>query len=117
VHILRQVVELQAGRGAPETMSPTPAAPSPAPAAPSTVQRPTAILLPSLRPAPAPLLAPSLPTPDKPAPPPAAAEPVIQVTIGRVEVRAAAPPASPPPPRPAPAPPRMTLDEYLRARR
>jgi len=46
--------------------------------------------------------------------PTAAAEPVVRVTIGRIEVRAA------PPPPPAailrPAAPRLTLEEYLRRR-
>jgi hypothetical protein len=48
-----------------------------------------------------------------PSPPP----PVIQVTIGRVEVRAVAP--APPPPRRKPAAPRpgVTLEEYLVQRR
>jgi hypothetical protein len=38
--------------------------------------------------------------------------PAIHVTIGRVEVRAAAPPPVPDPPAAAPAP-RLSLDEYL----
>jgi hypothetical protein len=41
-------------------------------------------------------------------------EPVIQVTIGRIEVRAA--PAGPAPARPAPTAPRMTLEDYIRKR-
>jgi hypothetical protein len=43
------------------------------------------------------------------------APPAIRVTIGRVEVRAAAPPAAATP-RP-PRPPRLSLDDYLEARR
>jgi hypothetical protein len=41
--------------------------------------------------------------------------PSIHVTIGRVEVRAAAPP--PPEPLPAPSKPRVSLDDYLRAQK
>ena len=45
------------------------------------------------------------------------AQPTIQVTIGRVEVRAVTPPAPPArPPRPAPAP-SLALDDYLKQRR
>ena len=44
-----------------------------------------------------------------------AAEPVIQVTIGRIEVRATPPPAQPSRPRPA-ALPALSLEEYLRRR-
>jgi len=40
--------------------------------------------------------------------------PTIEVTIGRIEVRAVTPPA--PPPRQRREPPRMSLDDYLRAR-
>lgn len=40
--------------------------------------------------------------------------PVIRVTIGRIEVRAAAPPP-PPVEAPAPPPPRISLDDYLRS--
>ncbi len=52
--------------------------------------------------------------------PPAAetgdARPVVRVTIGRVEVRAVAPPAAPaqPAPRPSWTPPLLSLDDYLR---
>ena len=77
-----------------------------------------------LRPAPAPRDAPPAPRspprverehgPDGAAPQPAAA-PVIHVTIGRLEVRAAAQPHVPP--RPArEQPPVMELDDYLRQR-
>ncbi len=44
-----------------------------------------------------------------------AAEPVIRVTIGRIEVRAAAP-APPPAPAARPAVPRLSLEDYLRRR-
>jgi hypothetical protein len=44
-----------------------------------------------------------------------AAEPVIRVTIGRIEVRAAAP-APPPAPAARPAGPRLSLEDYLRRR-
>ncbi len=47
-----------------------------------------------------------------------AAEPVIRVTIGRIEVRATVPtgPAAPAPPAARPAAPRLGLAEYLRRR-
>jgi hypothetical protein len=44
-----------------------------------------------------------------------AAEPVIQISIGRIEVRATPPPAQPARPRPA-APSAPSLEEYLRRR-
>ncbi|HEX8556919.1 MAG TPA: hypothetical protein VF668_02395 [Pyrinomonadaceae bacterium] len=45
----------------------------------------------------------------------ATAPPTIEVTIGRIEVRAVTPPApAPPPARARREPPRMSLDEYLR---
>jgi hypothetical protein len=47
------------------------------------------------------------------APPP----PVIHVTIGRVEVRAAPPRPLAAAPAPRPAAPKLSLDEYLRSRR
>jgi hypothetical protein len=41
--------------------------------------------------------------------------PVVRVTIGRIEVRAAQPPPAPQPPaRPGYTPPVMSLDEYLK---
>ncbi|WP_028580788.1 hypothetical protein [Desulfogranum japonicum] len=50
-------------------------------------------------------------------PPAEPAQPTIQVTIGRVEVRAVKPPAAPPQvPRPAPTP-SLALDDYLKQRR
>lgn len=42
--------------------------------------------------------------------------PTIQVTIGRIEVRAVQPPAPSPSPRPVAKPPALTLDDYLAAR-
>jgi len=57
---------------------------------------------------------PAAPPATKEAPAPEAA-PTIQVTIGRVEVRATPPPA-PAPQRPRAKPPVMSLDEYLRQR-
>ncbi|HET9212938.1 MAG TPA: hypothetical protein VFR03_21205 [Thermoanaerobaculia bacterium] len=45
----------------------------------------------------------------------AAPEPTIRVTIGRIEVRSAAP-APPAAPAPRPAAPRLSLEEYLRRR-
>ena len=42
--------------------------------------------------------------------------PVVQVSIGRIEVRAVTP-AGPAPPRPSAPAPAMSLDEYLRSRR
>ena len=44
----------------------------------------------------------------------APAEPVIVVTIGRIEVRAVA--AAAPMPVPTPSAPRLSLEEYLRTR-
>ncbi|HEX7318192.1 MAG TPA: hypothetical protein VF297_30085 [Pyrinomonadaceae bacterium] len=42
--------------------------------------------------------------------------PIIEVTIGRIEVRAVTPPAPPPTPqRRRQEPPKMSLDDYLRA--
>jgi hypothetical protein len=41
--------------------------------------------------------------------------PTIEVTIGRIEVRAVTPPEPPPRPRERQAPPKMSLDDYLRA--
>ena len=50
-------------------------------------------------------------------PAPTAAAPTIRVTIGRIEVRAAAPPA-PPEPEPTHRPePALSLDDYLKGRR
>lgn len=43
--------------------------------------------------------------------------PTIQVTIGRIEVRATTRPAPQPPPRPVRRKPVLTLDEYLKQRR
>jgi len=43
--------------------------------------------------------------------------PVIQVSIGRVEVRASLPAPPPSAPTPAATGPRMTLDEYLLAQK
>jgi hypothetical protein len=46
---------------------------------------------------------------------PPASPPIIEVTIGRVEVRAVHPPAPVARPKPiAPAAPRLSLEEYLR---
>jgi hypothetical protein len=45
----------------------------------------------------------------------AATRPVVQVTIGRVEVRAVPPPV--PAASPEPVGPRVSLEEYLRERR
>ena len=55
-------------------------------------------------------------TPDTPIAPPASnSMPTVQVTIGRIEVRATPPPAPLPKTR-RPTPPVMSLDEYLRQR-
>jgi hypothetical protein len=47
---------------------------------------------------------------------PEANEPVVQIHIGRIEVRAMTPPASPPASRPVPSGPKLSLDEYLHQR-
>jgi hypothetical protein len=50
-------------------------------------------------------------------PPAAAAEEVVRISIGRIEVRAAPPAAPPAAPASAPlARPRLSLDDYLAAR-
>lgn len=90
---------------------------SPESAAPSPDQAPTPRLSTAVvvRPqiAAIPIAEPARPTPFAPG---SAAEttPTIQVTIGRVEVRAVPPP--PAPQKTRPRPPVMTLDEYLRQR-
>jgi hypothetical protein len=56
-----------------------------------------------------------LPAVLEPREPAAEAGPAIQVTIGRIEVRAVLPAAAPPP-RPAVKRPAASLEEYLRAR-
>jgi hypothetical protein len=48
-------------------------------------------------------------------PPESEVAPTVQVTIGRIDVRAVLTPSAPPP-RPAPQQPRTTLEDYLRAR-
>lgn len=45
------------------------------------------------------------------------ARPIVHITIGRVEVRSAPPPATPPPRPAAPAAPRLSLEELLRSQR
>jgi hypothetical protein len=45
----------------------------------------------------------------------AAPPPTIEVTIGRIEVRAVTPPVPPPQQRVRESPPKMSLDDYLRA--
>jgi len=45
-----------------------------------------------------------------------APEPTIQVTIGRIEVRATPPPPAQPPGQQRAAPPVMSLDQYLQQR-
>jgi hypothetical protein len=47
--------------------------------------------------------------PESPAPPP-----TVQVTIGRIEVRAILPPAPAPQPSARPATPRLSLTDYLK---
>jgi hypothetical protein len=74
-------------------------APTPAPTPPSQDLRPVVPPLPDLAPRSAP------PEPS----------PTINVSIGRVEVRATAPPANPAR-KPTPAPQIMSLDEYLQSR-
>jgi hypothetical protein len=58
------------------------------------------------------------PAPGQHAPPAAQPAPVIEITIGRVEVRAVRSPSTAQSPSPARAaqPPRLSLDEYLRPR-
>ncbi len=80
-------------------------APLPRPAAATRAERPL------------PLAAPPMAAVQPPGPGPAAPPPqVIHVTIGRIEVRAAAAPTAPEPRRTSPAQPRVTLEDYLRRR-
>lgn len=59
---------------------------------------------------------PSTPDEQPPQAKPGPVAPVIRVTIGRIEVRAVAAPTPSPAPRPAHRGPKLSLDEYLRAR-
>lgn len=68
----------------------------------------------SVRPAVTPLAATAPPREGRAPGTPQAAEPVVRITIDRLEVRAAPPPAAPP--RSAPRRPQLSLDEYLRGR-
>lgn len=68
----------------------------------------------SVRPAVTPLVATAPPGEGRAPDTPKAAEPVVRITIDRLEVRAAPPPAAPP--RSAPRRPQLSLDEYLRGR-
>jgi hypothetical protein len=61
------------------------------------------------------LIAPVIPSPAGPKRPISQPEPVINVTIGRIEVRAT-PASAQPVQKPRSTPPVMTLDEYLRKR-
>jgi hypothetical protein len=94
---------------APPRSAPAPVVVTPPPrSAPAPV-----IVKPRVAPAPAALASAQAPTQPEPATPEPA--PIIQVTIGRIEVR-----ATPPPSQPArgarPAGPALSLDEYLRSR-
>jgi hypothetical protein len=110
--------ELESPAAGDEATPPALDAPRPAPAAraaarsanvdPPRVERDEAMVRPATR------RAAQLPEPPfrtaRPEPPP------VRVTIGRIEVRAVAPPPTPPRPTPQrPAP--LSLDEYLEARR
>jgi hypothetical protein len=64
---------------------------------------------------PATLIAPAIPSAARSQKPISQPEPVINVTIGRIEVRAT-PASAPQPQKTRSAPPMMTLDEYLRQR-
>jgi|GEM_PF-2912492 len=44
------------------------------------------------------------------------AENIVQIHIGRIDVRAVPPPSTPPPAQPSASQPKMSLDEYLRKR-
>jgi hypothetical protein len=63
---------------------------------------------------------PSLPVAARPAASPAqlseASEPVVQIHIGRIEVRAVTPPPSAPASRPRPSGPKLSLEDYLHQR-
>lgn len=87
----------------PRPASPAALVPKPAPPARIVVEPRVAL---------APLMPPAVPAPIRSTEVPA---PTIQVTIGRIEVRATPPPAQPSRPRP-PAPSAVSLEEYLRRR-
>jgi len=82
--------------------------PAPATAAPAA---PNSLRLAPPQPV-APVPAPLLPVPPMPAASPAP----IEITIGRIEIRATEEPERRPPPAAAPSPPMLTLADYLRQR-
>lgn len=119
--LLHRLQHLESGTGnepgeqnsqlSPTAMRPQPSeAPSASPSLPLLKPDSPALnppLAPPLRPSPIPPMI-SPPQPDKPA------APTIQVTIGRIEVRATPPP--PPAKKSAPATPQLSLETYLRQR-
>jgi hypothetical protein len=99
---------------------PVPAVPRPAPVLEK--QRPAVIATPA-RPLPQPQRPATPAAPHRasavrttPAPVAASPEPAIHVTIGRIELRAAAPPQAPRPVASRPRPPRLNLGAYLKER-
>jgi hypothetical protein len=110
----------------PKIVSPQGVELGPSRAGPIRLSQPEAVRGPSpVRPSPQPSVTPPQPVrsprrEEKPAPAAetrstdgAEADPVIAVTIGRIEIRAVPPPVRPTSPRPTPG---MTLEEYLQAR-
>lgn len=98
----------------PEVDLPVPSGPPFAPAAQPGSTGDGAHTSHSVRPAVTPLAATAPPREWRAPGTPKAAEPVVRITIDRLEVRAAPPPAAPP--RSAPRRPQLSLDEYLRGR-
>lgn len=98
----------------PEVDLPVPSGPPFAPAAQPGSTGDRAHTSHSVRPAVTPLAATAPPREWRAPGTPKAAEPVVRITIDRLEVRAAPPLAAPP--RSAPRRPQLSLDEYLRGR-
>ncbi|CAN5631731.1 hypothetical protein BH23GEM10_BH23GEM10_00220 [soil metagenome] len=96
---------------APASPAVTDARPAAVPLLKSSMPAAAAVLSPDPQHATPPRITPA-PAPARQVPPAAEAARVIEITIGRVEVRAMRPPS----PVRAPQPPRLSLDEYMRQR-